>query len=54
MQNRFIKALILRINMNMNMTKEEIYKELQEYNVNIDAIDYCYNEALLKVKNVSV
>lgn len=52
MQDRFIQALILRIN--MYMTKDEIYKELQEYDVNIDAIDFCYNEALLKVKNGSV
>jgi len=47
----FIDTLIKKIT--FGLTKEEIYKELNNYDINIEAIDYCYNEALLKCKKTT-
>ncbi len=51
-QKMFIEALIKRIN--LGMTKEQIYQELNDVEISIETIDYCYNEALLRVKNKGV
>jgi hypothetical protein len=47
-QIMFIETLIKKIN--RGLTKENIYRELTGYNISITAIDYCYNEAIAKIK----
>jgi hypothetical protein len=47
-QKMLIDALIKRIN--LGMTKEQIYNELSDVELNIESIDYCYNEAIGKIK----
>ena len=45
----FIGVLIDKIN--SGLTKEQILKELIDVDVSLEMIDYCYNEAQLKIKN---
>jgi hypothetical protein len=49
---RFIEVLINKIN--EGLTKEQIINELNDVDVSIEAIEYCYNEALLKIKHKDV
>jgi hypothetical protein len=46
-QQKFIEALMKRLK--LGWTKEQIYNELKEYEININIVDYCYNEARMKV-----
>jgi len=48
----FINALIKRIKLGWN--KERIYNELMDVDISMEVIDYCYNEAKIKVKNEGV
>ena len=51
-QQKFIEALIKRINLGLN--KLQIYEELKDYDISLETINFCYNEALLKIKNKEV
>ena len=48
----FINVLIDKIK--NGLTKEQIINELYDVEVSIEMIEYCYNEALLKIKNNGV
>lgn len=48
----FINVLIDKIK--NGLTKDKIIQELYDVDVSTEMIDYCYNEAILKVKNKNV
>ena len=52
LMQKFIVILIFKIN--SGLTKEQIINELYDVEISIENFDYCYNEALLKIKNKGV